>query len=67
MADDWITTAQAAALTGYTPNYIRKLASTGRVLAKRWGRDWQISRASILAELETVRKKGKKRGPQRGI
>ena len=62
--DDWITTAEAARLSGYTADYVRKLAAAGRVQAKRWGRDWQISRAAVLAHAKAAGQQGKKRGPK---
>jgi excisionase family DNA binding protein len=53
MADDfnpseWITTQEAARLTGYSVEYIRRLVRQGRVVAKKWLRDWIISRHSLL-------------------
>jgi len=47
--EGWITTREAAALTGYTTAYIRQLAIRGRVEAQKVGRDWLISRESLLA------------------
>ena len=45
----WITTTEAAELTGYSPAYMRTLARRGRVTALKAGRDWLISRESLLA------------------
>ena len=66
MAEDWLTTFAAAALSGYHPERIRELAREGRVKARKWGRDWQISRASLLRYLDQVAKLGEKRGPKQG-
>lgn len=59
MADirGWLTTAEAARLTGYNLEYIRRLVRTKKVRAEKWGRDWMISRASIkgYSEQEPLR------------
>ena len=59
---DWLTTKEAAELTGYTTDHIRKMASAGKLKAQRWGRDWQIERRSLLAHVKAVAKLGRKRG-----
>jgi excisionase family DNA binding protein len=46
---EWLTTAEAAELTGYSVQYIRRLIGKGRVVAKKWGRDWFLNKASLLA------------------
>jgi excisionase family DNA binding protein len=66
MAEDWITTQQAAEVTGYTADYVRKLAISGKVKGRRWGRDWQIDRRSLLAYVKAAEKLGAKRGPKSG-
>lgn len=47
--EGWITTAEAAALTGYSPAYVRWLARMGRVRARKVTRDWLVSREDVLA------------------
>ena len=66
MAEDRSTTGEAARLTGYHVNYIRRLIKAGRVRGKKWGRDWQVSRGSLLAHVRKVEKLGAKRGPKPG-
>ncbi|MGI0013716.1 MAG: helix-turn-helix domain-containing protein [Nitrososphaera sp.] len=51
---DWITTKQAAELSGYNAEYIRDLIRKGKIRSQKWGRDWQISRASLLAYVRTA-------------
>ena len=46
---DLITTTDGAKLTGYTAPYVRVLARTGRIEAKKLGRDWLVSRKALLA------------------
>jgi len=45
---EWLTTEQAAELTGYTQVYMRQLALRGQVEAVKAGRDWLLNRASLL-------------------
>jgi len=53
----WVTSGVAAALTGYTPQYLTRLARAGRVVARpnrtplegrRTRRRWWLFRASTL-------------------
>jgi excisionase family DNA binding protein len=64
MADNWITTAEAARLTGYHPEHVRRLLLAGKVEARKFGPTWQVSRASLLAYVRKAEKRGKKRGPK---
>lgn len=45
---EWVTTREAAELTGYDPAYIRVLAKQGKVEGFKAGRDWLVSRESVL-------------------
>jgi excisionase family DNA binding protein len=47
--EGWITTKEATVLTGYKMAHIRNLARTGKIEAKRIGRDWLLDRGSVLA------------------
>ena len=51
---DWITTNEAAELTGYTPHYIRMLAREAALPAVKAGRDWLVSREAALAWREKM-------------
>ena len=62
---DWITTVEAAELSGYHPDYIRKLLQAGRIKAQKFGLVWQVSRTSVLAYVRQVEKLGERRGPKR--
>jgi excisionase family DNA binding protein len=66
MADKWLTTSEAAQLTGYHRDHVRRLILVGRVKARKWGIQWQVSRASILAYAKKVEELGQKRGPKPG-
>jgi len=45
---EWITTAEAAELTGYDPAHIRWLVREGHVKGKKFGRDWMVDHADLL-------------------
>jgi len=61
---EWITTKQAAELSGYTQKHIRRLVETGKVKGQRFGVVWQIDRRSLLAYVKAAEKLGEKRGPK---
>ncbi len=63
--DDWITTKEAATLTGYHQVYISTLARSGKIKARQFGQAWQISQSSLLAYLKAAGKSEDKRhGPK---
>jgi len=65
---EWITTKEAAELTGYTPRYFRKAANRGLVEAAKWGRDWFLKREGVLSYAEEMKKLGPaKHDPRRAI
>lgn len=65
METEWITTKQASALSGYHPDYIRQLARAGDIEARKWLRDWQVNKASLLRYLKKLESRGERRGPKR--
>jgi len=53
----WTNTTEAAAVTGFSPVYVRILARNGRIEAQKVGRDWLVSLSSLLAykrQMETL-------------
>jgi excisionase family DNA binding protein len=46
--EEWITTAEAATLTGYTEEHVRRLARDGTIATKKWGRTWMIDKSSLM-------------------
>ena len=65
MADEWITSAEAAELSGYHPEHLRRLVREGRIKARKFGIVWQIDRKSLLAYLEEAEKSDdRRRGPK---
>jgi excisionase family DNA binding protein len=66
MEDVWITTNDAAQLTGYQPAHIRLLIRNQEIEGQKWGRDWMVSKESLLAYIDKQQSQGKKRGPKTG-
>ncbi len=65
MADDWITTNEAADLSGYHPDYIRKLLQSGRLNGRKFGPVWQVNKAELLVYIERMDGQGERRGPKK--
>lgn len=65
MSEDWITSEEAAGLTGYEREYIRRLVRTEKVRARKFATIWQIERSSLLRYLEDSRASDdRRRGPK---
>jgi len=63
---EWITTREAAELTGYSTARFRQLAIEGTILAQKRGRDWFLDKASVLAYVEEMQRLGTaKHSPKR--
>jgi len=63
---EWITTEEAADLSGYHPEYVRRLARQGQIGAKKKGRDWWIDRDKLREYLDAVESLGPKKFDPRG-
>lgn len=62
---EWITTREAAKLSGYHPVYLRELIRDGRIRGQKFGIVWQVNRQSLLAYLQDAEKStDKRRGPK---
>ena len=59
VVENWITTAEAKSLTGYNAEHIRRLIRSGKVKAKKWGKEWMVEKNSLIAYL-----KSEGRGPR---
>lgn len=49
IAQGWITMAEAAGLSGYSPAYVRRLANRGRIEGRKVGNGWLIKKQSLEA------------------
>ena len=63
---EWITTEDAAQISGYHPEYVRRLAKAGKIGAEKKGRDWWIDRDKLREYLATVEALGTKKYDPRG-
>jgi excisionase family DNA binding protein len=63
--DDWITTQEAAQLSGYHPEHLRRLIKRGDIVARKVSIIWLISRRSLLEFVAQAEQSGdKRRGPK---
>lgn len=61
---EWITAEEAAELSGYHVNYIRRLMRAHKVNGRKAGLMWWVDRDSMRAYLEKVQELGTRRfGP----
>jgi excisionase family DNA binding protein len=61
MAETWITTKQAAELSGYHPVHLLRLVRAGSIKARKFGIVWQVDRASLQAYIRAAEKSGDRR------
>jgi excisionase family DNA binding protein len=54
----WITTKEAAELTGYHLVHIRRLAKEGRIRGIKRGRDWWLERKSLQIYADEMKRLG---------
>ena len=60
--EDWLTTYEAARLSNYELDYIRKLVRARKIVGRKWGQSWQVSRQSLIEFLKSREQQGEKRG-----
>lgn len=46
--DEWLTVNEAAELSGYHPEHIRRLIREGAITAKKFSIVWMVNRDSLL-------------------
>jgi excisionase family DNA binding protein len=64
MPEDWLSTNEAAEISGYHPNHIRRLIRAGEISARKWGAALMISRQSLIEYMKKAETQGGKRGPK---
>ena len=63
--DEWITVGQAAKLSGYNEEHIRRLLRDGSIAGRKFGIVWQVNHSSIMAYLsEAQESKDRRHGPK---
>jgi excisionase family DNA binding protein len=55
---EWITTKEAAELTGYSPVTLRQFAREGRIEGCKRGRDWFLSKEDVVTYVEEMEQLG---------
>ncbi|MEW6028133.1 MAG: hypothetical protein AB1554_01485 [Chloroflexota bacterium] len=60
--EDWLTTFEAARVSGYNPDYVRQLIRSQKVQGRKWGLSWQVSWRSLEEYVKKVEKLGERRG-----
>lgn len=63
---EWITTGEAAQVSGYDVQYVRELARAGKIGAEKKGRDWWIDRDKLKEYLDAMEALGPKKFDPRG-
>jgi len=64
MPDEWLTTAQAAALLGFHVEAVRAMLRAGKLEARRFGPLWMVSARSV-AKYKTRNAGRSKQDPRR--
>lgn len=54
--EEWLTVSEAAELSGYHPEHIRRLIREGKIEAKKFSIVWQVSNSSLLNYLNNQKK-----------
>jgi hypothetical protein len=53
---EWLTVNDAARLSGYHPEHIRRLVRQGAITAKKFSIVWMVSRKSLLSYMKSQEK-----------
>jgi len=62
---DVISVYDAAKLSGYHSNHIRRLLQKQKIKARKWGQAWMVDKDSLLDYCKRMDAKGKRRGPKK--
>ena len=61
--DDWITTKEAAEISGYHPVYLYELLRSKKIKGRKFGPVWQVSESDLKAYIKAAEgSKDKRRG-----
>jgi excisionase family DNA binding protein len=55
---EWITTAEAAKMTGYHVNYVCRLLREGKITGDKRGHDWWVDKDSVKAYITEMKRLG---------
>ena len=57
----WITTREAAEISGYHVNYIRRLIRAGKIAAEKKGNAWWVDASAFRSYIEAAQQKADRR------
>ena len=60
--DEWLTVSEAAKISGYDPEHIRRLVREEKIKARKFSIVWMVDRRSLLEYLGKAQAMGEKRG-----
>lgn len=60
-SDEWLSVSDAAKLSGYHPEYIRRLIRDGEIEARKFSIVWQVRTKSLNAYVESSQSMDDKR------
>jgi excisionase family DNA binding protein len=60
--DKWLTVNEAAELSDYDPEHIRRLIREGEIKARKFSIVWMVNRESLSGYVKKAQTWGKKRG-----
>ena len=58
---EWLSVSEAAEVSGYNPEYIRRLIRSGEIEARKFSIVWQVRRESLTSYIKSAQKKDDKR------
>jgi excisionase family DNA binding protein len=58
---EWLTVNEAAEISGYHPEYIRRLIRDHEIEARKFSIVWQVKRGSLNSYIENAQSKDDKR------
>jgi excisionase family DNA binding protein len=59
--DEWLSVSEAAEISGYHPEYIRRLIREGEIEARKFSIVWQVRRASLNSYIQSAKSQSDKR------
>jgi excisionase family DNA binding protein len=59
--DEWLSVDEASKLSGYHPEYIRRLIRSGEIVARKFSIVWQVSKESLETYIQEASQKSDKR------
>ena len=64
MVDEFIDVKEGSELTGYSEAWLRIMASRGKIVARKIGNAWALSKSSVLKFKESREQRDGRYGPR---